>query len=80
MFKALQESRNSALSAAVSLSEAPKKGYAYLIIKTNLLTFQQVCGILALVETSTSAVNGGADVKERFETFTVLINRISRSI
>jgi DNA-binding MarR family transcriptional regulator len=43
------------------------------------LTFQQVCVILVLVEFSTS-FSGGAEMKERFETFTVLINRISRNI
>ena len=41
----------------------------------NLLTFQQVCAIL--VEISTY---GGNLMQERFEIFTVLINRISRNI
>ncbi len=42
-----------------------------------MLTFQQIYAII--VEISTK-VNGGVVMQERFETFTVLINRISRNI
>lgn len=45
----------------------------------SLLTFQQAYVMFLLVETSTS-VKGGFTVNERFETFTVLINTISRNI
>lgn len=44
-----------------------------------MLTFQQVCAILFLVEISTSRGKGYI-MNERFEVFTVLINRISRNI
>lgn len=44
-----------------------------------MLTFQQICGILHVLLKFQQA-EGGVAVKERFETFTVLINRISRNI
>ena len=51
----------------------------YEYLRANLLTFQQEDGIIPLVEISTSGI-GGRFMKERFETFTMLINRISRNI
>ncbi len=42
----------------------------------HLLTFQQVCVIFSVIQTDRQAFF----VRERFETFTVLINRISRNI
>lgn len=41
-----------------------------------MLTFQQICAIISLLKFQ----QGGLTMEERFETFTVLINRISRRI